>query len=192
MGSTGAQERRGIERLKEFFRPDEPSGSVDDSGLKVHAAPDGSGAEQAARAQVPVLGERARPSPVIARPESPGDPTGEMEQLKLIDDDAYAVLPPMSILRTPPRRRGRKEVEDPRGMAELLESTLASFGVEATVVGVSAGPVVTRFEVQPGPGVKVSKIVNLADDLSLAFASAGVTNRGPDPREGGCRHRSSQ
>ncbi len=180
-GSTGAQERRGIERLKEFFRPDEPSGSVDDSGLKVHAAPDGSGAEQAARAQVPVLGERARPSPVVARPESPGDPTGEMEQLKLIDDDAYAVLPPMSILRTPPRRRGRKEVEDPRGMAELLESTLASFGVEATVVGVSAGPVVTRFEVQPGPGVKVSKIVNLADDLSLAFASAGVRIEAPIP-----------
>ncbi len=180
-GSTGAQERRGIDRLKEFFRPDEPSGSVDDSGLKVHAAPDGSGAEQAARAQVPVLGERARPSPVVARPESPGDATGEMEQLKLIDDDAYAVLPPMSILRTPPRRRGRKEVEDPRGMAELLESTLASFGVEATVVGVSAGPVVTRFEVQPGPGVKVSKIVNLADDLSLAFASAGVRIEAPIP-----------
>lgn len=178
---VGLPKKRGIERFKEFFNPAESSESRDDSRSMVHAVPEGSGAERDARPEMPVSADRARPSPVTASLGVPDHSMDKLEQLKLIDDSAYAVLPPVSILRTPPRRRARKEVEDPHGMAELLESTLASFGVEATVVGMSAGPVVTRFEVQPGPGVKVSKIVNLADDLSLAFASAGVRIEAPIP-----------
>jgi len=105
-----------------------------------------------------------------------------LQQLKLIDDSATGILPPLSILRSPARRRaGRKESEDPNALGRMLEETLASFGVDATVVGVSQGPMVTRFEVQPGVGVKVSKIVNLADDLALAFASAGVRIEAPIP-----------
>ena len=79
------------------------------------------------------------------------------------------------------RRAARKDSEDPSALGRMLEETLASFGVDATVVGVSQGPMVTRFEVQPGVGVKVSKIVNLADDLALAFASAGVRIEAPIP-----------
>ena len=111
--------------------------------------------------------------------EAPGLP---LQQLKLIDDDTAAMLPPLSILRAPVRRRAaRKDSEDPSALGRMLEETLASFGVDATVVGVSQGPMVTRFEVQPGVGVKVSKIVNLADDLALAFASAGVRIEAPIP-----------
>lgn len=111
--------------------------------------------------------------------EAPGLP---MQQLKLIDDDTAGMLPPLSILRAPVRRRAaRKDSEDPGALGRMLEETLASFGVDATVVGVSQGPMVTRFEVQPGVGVKVSKIVNLADDLALAFASAGVRIEAPIP-----------
>ena len=110
-----------------------------------------------------------------------GVQSGKMEQLKLIDDSAFRDLPPLALLRAPLRRRGRRDRSSADDLASLLEDTLASFGVEAKVVGVSQGPVVTRFEVQPGVGVKVSKIVNLADDIALAFASSGVRIEAPIP-----------
>jgi len=65
--------------------------------------------------------------------------------------------------------------------AAKLEETLGSFGVEAKVVQVSKGPSVTRFELQPSPGVKVSRIVNLADDIALALAASGVRIEAPIP-----------
>lgn len=65
--------------------------------------------------------------------------------------------------------------------AKKLEETLNSFGVEAKVVNVSRGPAVTRYELQPSPGVKVSKIVNLADDISLNLAASGVRIEAPIP-----------
>jgi S-DNA-T family DNA segregation ATPase FtsK/SpoIIIE len=65
--------------------------------------------------------------------------------------------------------------------AKKLENTLLSFGVEAKVMNISKGPAVTRFELQPGPGVKVSKIVNLSDDIALNMASAGVRIEAPIP-----------
>ncbi|MCX7711078.1 MAG: DNA translocase FtsK, partial [Clostridia bacterium] len=65
--------------------------------------------------------------------------------------------------------------------ARKLEETLKSFGVEAKVVNVSRGPAVTRYELQPSPGVKVSKIVNLSDDISLNLAASGVRIEAPIP-----------
>ena len=65
--------------------------------------------------------------------------------------------------------------------AKKLEETLKSFGVDAKVVNVSMGPAVTRYELQPSPGVKVSKIVNLSDDISLNLAASGVRIEAPIP-----------
>lgn len=65
--------------------------------------------------------------------------------------------------------------------AKKLEDTLKSFGVEAKVINVSRGPAVTRYELQPSPGVKVSKIVNLSDDISLNLAASGVRIEAPIP-----------
>lgn len=62
-----------------------------------------------------------------------------------------------------------------------LELTLRSFGVEAKVVEVSKGPTVTRYELSPGEGVKVSKIAGLADDLALNLAAAGIRIEAPVP-----------
>ncbi|MEA4884629.1 MAG: DNA translocase FtsK [Clostridia bacterium] len=107
--------------------------------------------------------------------------SGPLRQLKLIDDSQLTELPPTSLLHAPAKRRGRADAEDPGAQGVILEETLASFGVQAKVAAFSRGPVVTRFEVQPGVGVKVSKIVNLADDLALAFASAGVRIEAPIP-----------
>lgn len=65
--------------------------------------------------------------------------------------------------------------------ANKLQDTLASFGVEAKVIQVTKGPSVTRFELQPHVGVKVSKIVNLADDIALNLAASGVRIEAPIP-----------
>lgn len=65
--------------------------------------------------------------------------------------------------------------------AKKLEETLMSFGVEARVINVSKGPSVTRYELQPKAGVKVSRIVNLSDDIALALAARGVRIEAPIP-----------
>lgn len=65
--------------------------------------------------------------------------------------------------------------------AKKLESTLESFGIEAKIINVSVGPAFTRYELQPGPGVKVSRIVNLTDDIALNLAATGVRIEAPIP-----------
>ncbi|MEG2197640.1 MAG: DNA translocase FtsK [Cellulosilyticaceae bacterium] len=65
--------------------------------------------------------------------------------------------------------------------AKKLEETLASFGVEAKVLQIHKGPTVTRYELQPKQGVKVSKIVNLADDIALNLAASGIRIEAPIP-----------
>lgn len=65
--------------------------------------------------------------------------------------------------------------------AKKLESTLESFGIGAKVINVSVGPAFTRYELQPAPGIKVSRIVNLTDDIALNLASSGVRIEAPIP-----------
>jgi S-DNA-T family DNA segregation ATPase FtsK/SpoIIIE len=65
--------------------------------------------------------------------------------------------------------------------ARQLQETLASFGVQVRVLEVHHGPVITRYDLQPAPGVKVSKIVNLTDDLALALAAKGLRLEAPIP-----------
>lgn len=78
----------------------------------------------------------------------------------------------------------KNNVQDKKDLlnnAKILEETLLSFGVEAKVVQVSRGPSVTRYELHPSPGVKVSKIVNLADDIALNLAAPSVRIEAPIP-----------
>jgi S-DNA-T family DNA segregation ATPase FtsK/SpoIIIE len=67
--------------------------------------------------------------------------------------------------------------------AELLVNTLQSFGVHTKIIGVSCGPTVTRYEVQPSVGVKISKITSLADDIALNLAAACVRMEAPIPNK---------
>lgn len=92
-------------------------------------------------------------------------------------------LPSVSLLAKPkPKTKSRaeekREIEE---KANKLLETLASFKVEANVINVTQGPTVTRFELQPGFGVKVSKITNLADDIALSLAASGVRIEAPIP-----------
>lgn len=79
------------------------------------------------------------------------------------------------------KRMNKSSKEDPNTNAKILEDTLASFGVNAKVINISRGPVITRYELQPAPGVKVSRIVSLADDIALNLAAPGVRIEAPIP-----------
>ncbi|MGI6113120.1 MAG: DNA translocase FtsK 4TM domain-containing protein, partial [Mahellales bacterium] len=89
--------------------------------------------------------------------------------------------PPISLLNdntTPLVHTNKKDIIN---NAKVLEDTLSSFGVSAKVIQISKGPAITRYELQPASGVKVSKIVNLADDIALNLAASGVRIEAPIP-----------
>ena len=113
-----------------------------------------------------------------------GNQMGKMpvsDEFETIVEPPEYFKPPISLLAPPKSNTVRAKSMDIKKNAEMLESTLSSFGIIAKVVSVSRGPVVTRYELQPAPGVKVSRIVNLADDIALNFAVAGVRIEAPIP-----------
>lgn len=89
-------------------------------------------------------------------------------------------FPPIDLLTKPKGAKGVSE-QDLRETAMKLQSTLDSFGVRVSVTNVSCGPAVTRYELQPEQGVKVSKITSLADDIKLNLAAADVRIEAPIP-----------
>lgn len=90
-------------------------------------------------------------------------------------------LPPIELMKEPSVHKGGFSMTDIDAKAEKLVQTLESFGVGAKVIDVSVGPTVTRYELQPDIGVKVSKIVNLQDDIALNLASSGIRIEAPIP-----------
>lgn len=90
-------------------------------------------------------------------------------------------FPPISLLQKSSSRQNNLNEKELLNNAQILEKTLESFGIQAKVVQVSCGPVVTRYEVQPSPGIKVSRIVNLADDIALSLAVPDVRIEAPIP-----------
>jgi S-DNA-T family DNA segregation ATPase FtsK/SpoIIIE len=86
---------------------------------------------------------------------------------------AYS-LPDRSVLTTPKPKKGGYSEDELLALSELLERRLQDFGVKADVVEVNPGPVITRFEIQPAPGVKVSRITNLAKDLARSLSVMSV------------------
>ncbi|MDX1643284.1 MAG: DNA translocase FtsK 4TM domain-containing protein [Thermoanaerobaculia bacterium] len=82
-------------------------------------------------------------------------------------------LPPLDLLDATPPKASFEE-DDLVRLGEVIRTRCAEFGVEGTIEGISPGPVITVFEFQPAPGVKVSQIVNLQDDLALALKAESV------------------
>ena len=106
----------------------------------------------------------------------------EQEIIKELEvvEETY-ITPPIELLKDNPMAGKHGDGNNLKENATKLEETLASFGVGATVVDVAMGPTVTRYELQPDPGVKVSKIVNLADDIALNLAANGIRIEAPIP-----------
>ncbi len=85
------------------------------------------------------------------------------------------VLPPVTLLNPIEKKLTQADIDtEIKNNATVLVDTLKSFGVQTKYVGASRGPSVTRYELQPAPGVKISKITNLADDIALNLAASGV------------------
>ncbi len=93
------------------------------------------------------------------------------------------VLPPIDCLNEAKFGTEGDSADEMRVTARKLVDVLQSFGVETKLVGVSRGPSVTRYELSPAPGVKISKITNLADDIALGLASSGVRIEAPIPNK---------
>lgn len=90
-------------------------------------------------------------------------------------------FPPTSMLEYSKNLDTRIDESEKENTARNLVETLRSFGVETSVIGVSKGPTVTRYELQPAPGVKISRITNLADDIALNLAASGIRIEAPIP-----------
>lgn len=101
-------------------------------------------------------------------------------EIDLNDLDYQYVKPTVELLNPPVSsvNEGREVISK---NAKIIVDTLRSFGIESEVVNINSGPTVTSYEVKPQSGIKVSKIVNLSNDLSLSLASSGVRIEAPIP-----------
>jgi S-DNA-T family DNA segregation ATPase FtsK/SpoIIIE len=121
-----------------------------------------------------------RPAPIITPPAAPkaSEPSKRVfkeKQVNLFEDSALAgSLPPISILDVAEKVQKKYSPEYLEAMSRLLEIKLKEFGVEVIVESVHPGPVITRFEIQPAAGIKVSRISGLAKDLARSMAIISV------------------
>ncbi|RXI97950.1 DNA translocase FtsK [Anaerobacillus alkaliphilus] len=98
-----------------------------------------------------------------------------------VQENIHYAVPTLDLLNNPKKNNQSQERQHISANARKLEQTLESFGVKAKVSKVHLGPAVTKYEVYPNIGVKVSKIVNLADDLALALAAKDIRIEAPIP-----------
>ncbi|QUX98189.1 DNA translocase FtsK [Marinomonas sp. CT5] len=149
---------------------------------RIDSAPKGISKEQADA----ILFDNDKPSQTIPPAHKPAFRTlSEAKQLDSLGGpysdevegnkkvEAYS-LPDRSVLTKPKPKQGGYSEDELLALSELLEQRLQDFGVKAEVVEVNPGPVITRFEIQPAPGVKVSRITNLAKDLARSLSVMSV------------------
>ncbi len=138
----------------------------------------------------PLPGE---PDPVKEKPSDPESDTRfkkkssrskveipDIPAMPLADGRIYR-LPPVSLLKAPEKSKNEVSDREIADRTRILEGTLESFGISSKVSGISVGPAITRYEIQPPPGIKVSRIVGLADDIALNLAAPGVRIEAPIP-----------
>ncbi|MFL5322023.1 MAG: DNA translocase FtsK 4TM domain-containing protein [Myxococcaceae bacterium] len=144
----------------------------------VAVPPAGATAVGAQLARMPLIVEpKAPPKPVKA-------PKKEQEQFEFIGGRKSFSLPPLDVLSAEKRERSALDKEAFLSTAEKLRAKLADFGILGEVVEIRPGPVVTMYEFLPGPGIKVSKIASLADDLAMAMEAMRVRIVAPIPGKG--------
>ena len=119
----------------------------------------------------------ARPPPKIEKPAvvvARSERIEKERQVSLFERAPNAALPALNLLDDPPKREEGQSQEALEAMSRLVEIKLRDFGIEVEVVAVHPGPVVTRFELKPSPGVKVSQITSLSKDLARSLSAISV------------------
>ena len=136
-------------------------------------------------------------APTVAKIKRPVAKVVELSEkdkmMKAADQDIKAIkeeankpakpymFPPISYLKKLDNGNGKNGMEHLKATAMRLQQTLSTFGVKVTITDISQGPAVTRYELQPEQGVKVSKIVGLADDIKLNLAATDIRMEAPIP-----------
>lgn len=155
---------------------------------KVQTKPEAGKPDPKADAAKPAASEPVKPiirTTVTPAPKKP-EPKKDVPALKPVsqepvDPGAYS-LPPMTLLDDPKHASAKGDVNALiEEQSRILQDTLADFGIEAKVVEVEQGPVITRFEIQPAAGVKLQKITALQDNISLAMQATSVRILAPIP-----------
>lgn len=134
---------------------------------------------------VPPMASLAR-MPLIVEPKAPPAPTKkkEPEDFEFVGGRKSFSLPPLSVLEADVKERTSVDKAVFLSTAEKLRAKLADFGIVGEVVEIRPGPVVTMYEFLPGPGIKISKIASLADDLAMAMEAMRVRIVAPIPGKG--------
>jgi len=135
--------------------------------------------------------EEPAPQPAPKKTPVVGVPSKDKPGQLQFDDDVFSPpssrrpykLPPLDLLNLTPKKPDVSK-DDTREKITILEETLRSFGIDAKVVGVERGPRVTRFEVVPPPGIRINRITNLADNITLSLAALDVRVEAPVPGKG--------
>ncbi|MBW7473236.1 DNA translocase FtsK [Paenibacillus oenotherae] len=120
-------------------------------------------------------------SPAMEQSEALSQPAPAAAAASRVPSEKPYQLPPLSLLAKPGASGRAGDMSDANDSRRKLEATLESFGVRAKVLDVVRGPAVTRYEVQPATGVKVSRIVGLTDDIALALAAKDIRMEAPIP-----------
>lgn len=112
----------------------------------------------------------------------PGDQSVAAEKEKIPQKEQIYILPSVELLAPPSAKSNSAEaVVELREKSDIIKNTLKSFGIEVKIMDILRGPSITRYEIQPGAGVKVSKIRGLEDDIALSLAAMGVRIEAPVP-----------
>ena len=128
------------------------------------------------------LGGGDLPPPKPRRTRKPKIDTGSQPSAAVVGDGAQVgewVLPPMTFLDRPGEQAIDRKAVEARG--QMLHESLASHGVETTLLGMTVGPTVTRYELELGPGVKVARVTSLQKDIAYAMAAVDVRILAPIP-----------
>jgi S-DNA-T family DNA segregation ATPase FtsK/SpoIIIE len=127
--------------------------------------------------------EEVPPAVVIEKPSPPPkkEIMAKQETFDFLGPSTAFQLPPISLLEAEVEKRQKIDRDSLIMNSRILEKKLLDYGVEGKVVEVRPGPVITVYEFEPAPGVKVSRIVNLADDLALALSALSIRIVAPIP-----------
>lgn len=169
------------------FKDHRPSPRTEDKDLPEPIADQPPQGNESAAAVAPSPSPAPAPKIMVAGQPKPSEPASdagaepELAGANGQDDDEDYQLPPTTLLTEVAPTDQTKDLEAIKENTSTLQDTLQSFGVEATVENVSLGPSVTKYELRPAVGVKVSKITHLADDLALALAAKDIRIEAPIP-----------
>jgi S-DNA-T family DNA segregation ATPase FtsK/SpoIIIE len=173
-GRRAQEIKQMVERVDKKSRPDqEKAETLKSKELIEKAKAEVAENREAERKEVP-------PKPVI-RIVEPKDQAKEHVSIEPSKKVGEYHLPSLDLLSDPPQISSSRIQEGLVSGAKILETTLASFGVSVRVADIERGPVLTRYELEPAPGVKVQKITTLSDDIALAMRASSVRIVAPIP-----------